>query len=174
MTICLLGQKILLGQNILPSTSDLTLPRTSELPDEDVDIDDGQESILKTPTLPVANVDIEVPDANELPLIHIVNSRFMQSPGKEVLETLGIARLKLFLAFCLPSMLQQSCQNFFWIIKTDPEFTKTAVFDMLVESVRSYGNIYVVASNVNFLLGEDNPVPREGSWRDGKVSETFR
>jgi hypothetical protein len=139
-----------------------------------VDIDDGQESILKTPTLPVANVDIEVPDANELPLIHIVNSRFMQSPGKEVLETLGIARLKLFLAFCLPSMLQQSCQNFFWIIKTDPEFTKTAVFDMLVESVRSYGNIYVVASNVNFLLGEDNPVPREGSWRDGKVSETFR
>jgi hypothetical protein len=158
MIICLLGQKI--------------IPRTSELPDENVDIDDGQEDIvLKTPTLPVANVDIEVPDANELPLIHVVTSRFMQSQGKEVLETLGMARLKLFLSFCLPSMLQQSCQDFFWIIKTDPKFTKTAVFDMLVESVRSYDHIYVVASNANFLFGSAG---REGSWRDGKVSETFR
>jgi hypothetical protein len=169
MIIYLLGQKSLLGQDIIPRTSELLImPRTSELPNMDVDIDDGQESILKTPTLPVANVDIEVPDANELPLIHIVNSRFMQS--QDVLETLGMARLKLFLSFCLPSMLQQSCQDFFWIIKTDPKFTKTAVFDMLVESVRSHDNIYIVASNANFLTGSK----REGSWRDGKVSETFR
>jgi hypothetical protein len=126
----------------------------------------GQISIQRKPKLPILNVDIEVPDASDWPLIHIVQSRFMQEQGP--LETLGVARLKLFSAFCLPSMIQQSSQDFFWIIKTDPQFTKTAVFDMLVQSVRPHDNIYVVASNVNFIFGSAG---REGSWRDGKVSQ---
>lgn len=116
------------------------------------------------PRLPIPNVDIEVPNANDWPLVHIVQSRFMQEQGP--LETLGMARLKLFLTFCLPSMVQQSSQDFFWIIKADPQFTKTSVFDLLIRSVRSHDNIYVVASNANFLFGSAG---REGSWRDGKV-----
>jgi hypothetical protein len=128
----------------------------------------GQKSIPRKPKLPIVNVDIGVPDANDWPLIHIVQSRFMQEQGP--LEILGMARLKLFSAFCLPSMIQQSSQDFFWIIKTDPQFTKTAVFDMLVQSVRSHDNIYVVASNANFIFGS---AEREGSWRDGKVSQAW-
>lgn len=117
----------------------------------------------KKPKLPVINVDIDIPDADDWLLIHIVQSRFMQEQGP--LEILGLARLKLFLTFCLPSMIQQTSQDFFWIIKTDPGFTKTAVFDMLVQSVQSHNNIYVVASNANFVFGSSG---REGSWRDGK------
>lgn len=115
--------------------------------------------------LPIPNVDVNVPGADEWPLVHIVQTRFMQEQGP--LEILGMARLKLFLTFCLPSMVLQTTQNFFWIIKTDPKFTSTSVFKMLVRSVQSYDNIYVVASNANFLFGSGG---REGSWRDGKVS----
>ena len=127
----------------------------------------GKKAQIRNPKLPVLNVDIDVPNPEDWPLIHIVQSRFMQEQGP--LETLGMARLKLFLAFCLPSMTRQSSQDFFWIIKTDPQFTKTSVFDMLVESVRQHDNIYVVASNSNFIFGSAG---REGSWRDGKVSES--
>ena len=116
---------------------------------------------------PIMNVDIDTLRSNNWPLIHIVQSRFMQEQGP--LETLGMARLKLFQVFCLPSMIQQSSQDFFWIIKTDPKFTKTAVFDSLVRLVRPHDNIYVVASNKNFVFG----TKENGSWRDGKVSLRF-
>ena len=121
--------------------------------------------VSNSPRLPVPNVDIEIPDAENWPLVHIIQSRFMQEQGP--LEILGMARLKLFLTFCLPSMVQQSSQNFVWIIKTDPQFTKTSIFDALIRSVRLHDNIYVVASNANFLFGSAG---RKGSWRDGKVS----
>ena len=53
--------------------------------------------------------------------------------------------------------------QWFWIIKTDPKFTTTRVFSDLVEAIQEYSNIYVVASNRNFLV-----TPTEtGSWRDG-------
>jgi len=122
----------------------------------------GLKVIPRKPKLPILNVDIDVPDADDWRLIHIVQSRFMQQQGR--LETLGMARLKLFLTFCLPSMIRQSSQDFFWLIKTDPEFTKTAMFDLLVQSVQSHDNIYVVASNTNFMFGELT----KGSWRDGE------
>mmetsp|Transcript_296 Transcript_296/g.724 ORF Transcript_296/g.724 Transcript_296/m.724 type:complete len:492 (+) Transcript_296:26-1501(+) len=117
----------------------------------------------KKDELSILNIEIKTPDAIDWPLIHIVQSRFMQEQNP--LETLGIARLKLFFTFCLPSMIQQSSQDFFWIIKTDPGFTKTAAFDTLVQLVRSHDNFYVVASNLNFIFGSAG---REGSWRDGK------
>ncbi len=124
----------------------------------------GRGLLFRTPRLPVLHVDIEVPDADDWPLIHIVQSRFMQEQGP--LETLGMARLKLFESFCLPSMVQQTSQNFFWIIKTDPQFTTTAAFGRLFELVKPHHNIYLVASNTNFVFGNAG---REGSWRDGKV-----
>ena len=125
-----------------------------------------QISVSKQDKASILNLEIKTPDAIDWPLIHIVQSRFMQEQGP--LQTLGMARLKLFLTFCLPSMIQQSSQDFFWIIKTDPAFTKTVAFDMLVQSVRPHDNFYVVASNANFIFGSAG---REGSWRDGKVSQ---
>jgi hypothetical protein len=116
------------------------------------------------PVLPnLVDITGHVPSTKEWPLVHIVNTRFMQEQGP--LETLGMARLKLFLTFCLPSMIKQSSQNFFWIIKTDPQFTTTSVFQLLIESVTPYQNIYIVASNNNFMFGSAG---RQGSWRDGK------
>lgn len=111
--------------------------------------------------LPKPNVDIPVPSADEWPLIHIVNTRFMQFQGS--LTTLGRARLLQFLTFSLPSIIHQSTQQFFWIIKTDPEFTDTDVFREMIEAVQAYPNIYLVASNTNFLIHPD----QRGSWRDG-------
>ena len=52
------------------------------------------------------------------PIIHIVNTRFMQHQGN--LTTLATARLYLFKTVCLPSMLKQKNQDFLWIIKVDP------------------------------------------------------
>lgn len=60
-------------------------------------------------------------------------------------------------------MVSQSTQNFFWIIKTDPAFTSNTVFQQLLETVRPYPNIYVVASNQNFLVSSE----ATGCWQDG-------
>ncbi len=111
-------------------------------------------------SLPIANVDIAVPNSTEWPLIHIVNTRFMQEQGH--LATLGMARLHLFRTFCLPTMVGQSTQDFLWIIKADPNLD-TTVLNRLLTLVRPYSNIYVVASNRNFLISPD----LTGSWRDG-------
>lgn len=99
----------------------------------------------------------------KLQFIHIVHTRFMQE--QHGLEMLGMARLKLFETFCLPSMIQQSSQNFLWIIKTDPNFTNTNVFSTLIDLVKSKNNVYVISSNANFLFGSDG---QKGSWGDGR------
>jgi hypothetical protein len=113
--------------------------------------------------LPVADVDIAVPNATEWPLIHIVNTRFMQEQA--TLTTLGMARLHLFWTFCFPTMIGQSTQQFLWIIKTDPLLCTddNPVFRQLVETVQPYPNIYIVASNNNFLISPQ----LQGCWRDG-------
>lgn len=110
--------------------------------------------------LPLANVDVNVPNATQWPLVHIVNTRFMQEQGH--LPTLGMARLHLFRTFCLPTMTAQSTQDFLWIIKIDPKLD-VAVLDGLLHLVQPHSNIYVVASNRNFLISPD----LQGSWRDG-------
>jgi hypothetical protein len=116
-----------------------------------------------SPHIPVANVDVPVPNVLDWPIIHIVNTRFMQEQGP--LTILGMARFHLFMTFCFPTMVAQSSQHFFWIIKTDPQFTKTPVFDLMLQAIQSAQNhnIYLVASNNNFLI---TPQTR-GSWKDG-------
>lgn len=118
------------------------------------------------PRIPVAHVDIPVPSAMEWPIVHIVNTRFMQEQGP--LVTLGMARFHLFMTFCFPTMISQSSQHFFWIIKTDPQFTQTTVFDLMLQAIQSvstnhHNNIYLVASNNNFLIHPQT----KGTWRDG-------
>lgn len=100
----------------------------------------------------------------EWPLVHIVNTRFMQEQGN--LTSLAKARLALFQVFCLPTMIQQSTQQFLWIIKTDPDLDLD-VLAALVEALRPYPNFYLVASNTNFRVNEDFP----GAWRDGAEVE---
>jgi len=121
-------------------------------------------------------------DDNDPKLVHIVHTRFMQHQGN--LTTLGVARLEQFLAFCLPTMVHQTTQDFFWIIKVDPLLAQPAhrsesfhrVFEPLLEAVREANNrrsktgtiannIYVVGSNYNYNL------QGHGSWRDGQEGE---
>lgn len=100
-------------------------------------------------------------DEDDTPaVIHIVKTRFMQEQGN--LTALGESRLALFRVFCLPTMLQQSTQNFLWIIKTDPHL-HPPLLRALVQAVQHRPNIYVVSSNVNFRVNENFP----GAWRDG-------
>jgi hypothetical protein len=110
--------------------------------------------------LPVANVDIQVPNATEWPLTHIINTRFMQEQGH--LTTLGMARLHLFRTFCLPTMVKQSSQEFLWIIKTDPNLDGDLLNELL-QDLQPFPNFYLVASHENFLINPESP----GAWRDG-------
>lgn len=100
----------------------------------------------------------------EWPVIHIVNTRFMQEQGN--LTALAKARLALFQVFCLPTMQNQSSQQFLWIIKTDPNLDQD-VLAALVGALRPYPNFFLVASNNNFRVNEDFP----GAWRDGAEVE---
>jgi hypothetical protein len=99
----------------------------------------------------------------EYPLVHVVNTRFMQEQGH--LKALGLARLHLFRTFCLPTMVHQSTQQFLWIIKTDPELDPH-ILRALIQDLWPYSNIYLVASNVNFRI-RDHHDPSGNSWRDG-------
>ena len=97
------------------------------------------------------------------PLIHIVNTRFMQEQGH--LTTLARARLLLFETFCLPTMIHQTSQSFLWIIKTDPNLDESIRTD-LVSLLKPYPNFYLVGSNHNYQIGQG-----PGSWRDGSEGE---
>ena len=100
----------------------------------------------------------------DLPLVHIVNTRFMQEQGN--LTSLAKARLSLFQTFCLPTMRAQTSQSFLWIIKTDPDLDRS-ILAALVQELRPFPNFYLVASNKNFRVNENFP----GGWRDGAEVE---
>lgn len=91
----------------------------------------------------------------------------MQEQGN--LTALGEARLALFRVFCLPTMQQQSTQDFLWIIKIDPDLHLT-LLSSLVQLVQHLNNVYIVASNVNFRINEKFP----GGWRDGAEGQDLR
>ena len=99
----------------------------------------------------------------DLPFVHIVNTRFMQSQG--TLKTLGWARLYLFKAFCLSTMIHQTSQDFLWIIKTDPNLDEE-IRAALVEMLKPYPNYFLVGSEHNYLIGHE-----VGAWRGGIEGE---
>ena len=76
-------------------------------------------------------------------VFHIVKTRFMQHQPD--LLALGRARVELFRTFCLPSMVHQTTQNFFWLIYTDPNLDKEIV-DGMVELLKPYPHFYMVLS----------------------------
>ena len=76
-------------------------------------------------------------------VLHIIKTRFMQQQPK--LKALGKARLELFKAVTLPSMVYQSSQNFFWLVYTDPKLDPTLMQE-LVEILEPYPHFYLVTS----------------------------
>lgn len=65
---------------------------------------------------------------NNRKLVHVIQTRFMQHQGS--LLELGKARLALFEAFCFPSVLAQTNQNFIWIIRVDPSINEEIIVRM--------------------------------------------
>ncbi|KAL7578942.1 hypothetical protein ACA910_006912 [Epithemia clementina (nom. ined.)] len=95
---------------------------------------------------------------NDLNLVHVINTRFMQHQPS--LSHLGMARLDLFKAFTLPSMLQQSNQQYLWLIWTDPSL-EDELSRELVSLVSNIPNTLILAayneqeSNLRNLYGYD-------------------
>ena len=79
-------------------------------------------------------------------VFHIVKTRFMQYQPK--LLELGKARLELFKTFCLPSMLHQTTQNFFWLIYTDPDLDDYLLQET-IKLLKPYPHFYLVSSLVD-------------------------
>ncbi|KAL3817068.1 hypothetical protein ACHAXA_000118 [Cyclostephanos tholiformis] len=79
-------------------------------------------------------------------IVHVVETRFMQQQS-HLLE-LGFARLALFEAFCLPSMLSQTNEHFLWIIRADPDLHPSIV-DRLQILLRGRQNFILIGSNNN-------------------------
>ena len=111
-------------------------------------------------------------------LIHVVTTRFMQ--GQADLVHLTQARLELFEAICLPSMIGQHLMEqyllqlshrkdleknlqgenndaiidppFIWVIKVDPNLEKTALSKM-IELLKPYPNFFLVGNSINDVIG---------------------
>lgn len=66
-----------------------------------------------------STIDSDCTWENDLGLVHVVYSRFMQHQPN--LMDLGRARLILFRTFAAATMSQQTTQHFLWIIQVDPE-----------------------------------------------------
>lgn len=81
------------------------------------------------------------------------------------LKTLGRARLELFKAFCLPSMIQQTNQNFLWIIQTDPNLD-AELLNELLELLAPYPNFYLIKS------GHRKKWPITRHWTNRSFNET--
>jgi len=108
------------------------------------------------------------------PIIHVLHTRFMQQQSD--LVELAKARLVLFRTFCLGSIVHQtiweetnikatsdsSSPPILWLIKTDPNLDPHILKELL-DMVRPYPFIYVIATNTNYGIGSET-----GGWRDGK------
>jgi len=131
------------------------------------------------------------------PILHIINTRFNQNQGN--LTTLARARLHLFETFCLPSMIQQSTQNFIWIIKIDPGLDEKIKHELIslvtvtnendVNSTNSIGTTETMTEKVTEKVIENNfdqgniyvvgsnqnyltgETSNPGSWKDGNESQ---
>lgn len=91
-------------------------------------------------------------------LFHLIKTRFMQHQAH--LNHLARARLELFKVFCLPSMVEQTNREFFWLISVDPDLPKD-ILSELVRLVQPYPHFYVT-------LTTDNLRPASGLHGIGK------
>jgi len=124
-----------------------------------LDYDNNKKTQSSSHNIPTTN---QEPSKYEIDpeLIHVVETRFMQQQPS--LLELGMARLALFEAFCLPSMLSQTSSNFLWIIRADPKLHPSIV-NRLQELLEGRDNFILIGSN-------NNP---EGFGRDGTSLSSF-
>lgn len=61
---------------------------------------------------------------------------------------LGRARLALFRAFCLPTIIHQTSQKFLWIIQTDP-MLNSELMEAMTSLLSPYPHFFLVRSNHN-------------------------
>lgn len=129
----------------------------------------SQTTITEHETIPVEKFDIKPEPLRAAgtdrkqqldKIVHVVETRFMQKQSR--LLELGFARLALFEAFCLPSMLAQTNKDFVWIIRADPELHPSIVF-RLQQLLEGRDNFILIGSN-------DNP---EGYGRPKIPFESF-
>ena len=112
----------------------------------------SQTTIDEQNPLPTRTDDVrsELVRAHSMPqvaeIVHVVETRFMQRQSR--LLELGFARLALFEAFCLPSMMAQTNKNFVWIIRADPELHPSLVF-RLQQLLEDRPNFILIGSNDN-------------------------
>jgi len=118
----------------------------------------------------------------DLPLIQIVNTRFMQDQAE--LINLATARLALFETFCFPGMAGQTIQpnprsklsiedppsvdelkmyRFLWLFKVDPDLDQHSL-NRLIDLFKPHPNFFLIGSNINYGVGV-----RPGSWRGGEA-----
>ncbi|KAL7547655.1 hypothetical protein ACHAWF_010945 [Thalassiosira exigua] len=92
-------------------------------------------------------------------ITHVLETRFMQMQPN--LVQLAKARLRLFKAICLPSILHQTAWGrFLWIIRTDPELD-AEIKEELVEMLKESGALAVKDDNGNkreltYLIGSND------------------
>ena len=85
-------------------------------------------------------------DAMDVEIVHVVETRFMQKQSH--LIELGLARLSLFQAFCLPTMLFQTSKDFIWIIRADPDL-HPSISGTIVQLLKGKQNFILLGSNAN-------------------------
>jgi hypothetical protein len=119
-------------------------PRADRFLDHNISQTIADISVSELVQLPANQTFPKVYKKNQV--FHIVKTRFMQFQPK--LVELGKARLELFKTFCLPSMLHQTSQNFFWIIYTDPELDDYLLQET-IKLLQPYPHFYLVSSLVD-------------------------
>ena len=134
------------------------------------DQDEGQAEKEHLPQ----TIDAKTDEEKDPPQIfHILETRFMQNQPD--LVQLAKARLQLFEAICLPTVVQQTAWgNFLWIIRTDPDLhmdirrelveilTKRGALTTTKEnSIGEAGEqalTYVIGSNDNYIVANSTTV----------------
>uniref|UniRef100_A0A7S2V9E6 Uncharacterized protein n=1 Tax=Entomoneis paludosa TaxID=265537 RepID=A0A7S2V9E6_9STRA len=76
-------------------------------------------------------------------VVHVIHTRFMQHQSG--LVNLGNARMDLFKTFTLPSIRQQTNQEFLWIVWTDSSIRGKVRYEML-EAASSIPNVVVLGA----------------------------
>ena len=99
--------------------------------------------ILKNDTSALDNQQREEVDGD---FVHIIHTRFMQHQPH--LIHLGLARLELMKSFTIESLVQQTSQNFLWVIRTDPNLNAT-LKEPILDFLKDYERHLLIADTEN-------------------------
>lgn len=83
---------------------------------------------------------------NRYNIVHVFTSRFQQHQAE--LKHLAKARMELLKAFTLPSLQQQTNQEFLWILRVDPHLDHETMSSLL-DATKSMSNLVIHLTNEN-------------------------